>query len=352
MRKIFICIICCSCLITVNVFAASRATYGPIAANDTLWHIANELKPNNQVSVDQVMLAIFCYNEDAFSSSNINALKVGEIVRIPSIDRISSIQKDKAYREVEKQNIQWKKAHFKQPIKHHKPHKILKHKKKAKRTNPEQTELLPQQPIVEIPKAPAVQQPSVVTMPPPQPPAPSPQEIAFIAETNNRLEAINANNTAMHAQVIQLNEKMSYLEQNLEQLKKYILESQKTFWDNLKPLQQYAVKLATHLGQPLFTILFVCIVILLLLILFYLLFRHRKDSVLTTAPRRDIVFAKEEYNLMESKEGVAAKLNLARAYTDMGKITEARIMLDEVLENGSLSEQAEAKELLAKIGKS
>ncbi|CAL7962927.1 pilus assembly protein FimV [Gammaproteobacteria bacterium] len=345
MRKNFICIIC-SFLITVSAFATSSMIYGPTTADDTLWHIANELKPNNEVSIEQVMLALFCHNEDAFSSSNINALKPGKIIKLPSIDGINSIPKDQAYLEVEKQNRQWKKAYLKRPIKHHKPAKVLK-PKKTKNTNLGQSrqpssaatlsEPLQQQPVVEIPPVQAIQQPLVAIMP--QPPTPSAQEIA---------EAINAKNSIVQAQVIQLNERISSLEQNVAQLKKYILESQKTFWDNLKPIQQYIAELATH-GQPLFTILFVCVVVLLLLILFYLLLRRRKSSVEANTPHHDVVFAKEEYDLMESKEGIAAKLNLARAYIDMGKGTEARIMLDEALANGSSSEQAEAKELLAKI---
>jgi len=366
MRKNFICIIC-SFLITVSVFAASSTTYGPTKADDTLWHIANELRPNADVSIQQVMLALFCHNEDAFSCSNINGLEPGKIIKLPSVDEISSIPKDKAYFEVEKQNRQWKKVYLRQPIKHHKTAKVLKSKKahlkqrvkhhkstrvlklkKATDTNPEQS----RQPSSVTTSSEPLQQP-VAKIPlveiTPQTPTPSAQEIAFIAETNNRLEAINAKNSIMQAQVVQLNERISSLEQNVEQLKKYILESQKTFWDSLKSVQQYAAKLATHLGQPLFTILFVCVVILLLLILFYLLPRRRKDF---NAPHRNVVFAKEEYNLMESKEGIAAKLNLARAYIDMGKGTEAHDMLDEVLVNGSPSEQIEAKELLAKIKKS
>lgn len=330
MRKLCIYIIC-GFLITASAFASSNTTYGPTTANDTLWHIASELKPNNMVSVEQVMLAIFCNNEDAFSCSNINALKSGRIIKLPGIDGIISIPKDQAYIEVEKQNRQWKKVRLKQSIKRYiKRHKSIKTLKpeKPKRASPEQSSSSPQQPV---------QQQVVVVAPPP---VPSAQEIAFIAETNSRLEAINAKNSAVQTQVVQLSEKISYLEQNIEQLKKSILESQKTFWDNLKPMQQYADKLAMRLGQPLFTILFVCVVILLLLVLFYLLPSRRRSSA---------VFPEEEYNLMESKEGIAAKLNLARAYIDMGKGTQARVMLDEVLVNGSPSEQAEAKELLAKI---
>lgn len=358
MRKNLVCVIC-GFLITLSAFAAPSTTYGPTTASDTLWHIANELKPDADVSVQQVMLALFCYNEDAFSSGNINSLEPGNIIKLPSIDEIASIPRDQAYLEVEKQNRQWKKEYLKQPIKHKRSPKTLKSKKIKKYTNANlkqpnkppkviaSSEQL-QQPVVSSPPVQAVQ-PIIVAAP--QPPTPSAQEVAFIAEAKNNLAAIEAKNSMMQTQVAQLNQKIDSLEQNLEQLKKCILDSQKSFWDNFVPMQQYVAKLAISLGKPLFTTLFVGVIILLLLVLFYLFPRRRKSSVVANAPYRDATLAKEEYNFMESKEGVTAKLNLARAYIDMGRETTASCMLSEVLVNGSPSEQAEAKELLTKIKK-
>jgi FimV-like protein len=105
------------------------------------------------------------------------------------------------------------------------------------------------------------------------------------------------------------------------------------------------------LGQPLFTILLVCVIVLLLLILLCLSVRRRKryDAAKFLSPNANP--HEGECDFMEGKEGVAAKLNLARAYIDMGKEAEAHVMLDEVLAKGSASEQEKAKELLAEIKK-
>jgi FimV-like protein len=102
-------------------------------------------------------------------------------------------------------------------------------------------------------------------------------------------------------------------------------------------------------------VLIICVVALLLLMLVCLFVgrcRGRKCSIGSCAQSEEPAkFDKEEFSVMESKEGIAAKLNLARAYIDMGSEDEAQVVLEEVLENGSSSEQSEAKELLEKITK-
>jgi len=65
-------------------------TFGPTGPSDTLWTIASRVRPNDNVSMQQVMLAIQDLNPDAFMGNNINRLKRGEVLRIPSIDQIQS----------------------------------------------------------------------------------------------------------------------------------------------------------------------------------------------------------------------------------------------------------------------
>ena len=49
------------------------------------------------------------------------------------------------------------------------------------------------------------------------------------------------------------------------------------------------------------------------------------------------------------QEGIATKIDLARAYLDMGDADGARSMLEEVVAEGSESQKAEAKKLLSEI---
>ncbi|MDI9245502.1 FimV/HubP family polar landmark protein [Marinobacter sp. CHS3-4] len=79
-------------------------TLGPTNSADTLWTIAAQVRPNNDVSMQQVMLAIQDLNPDAFINSNINRLKRGEILRVPDEGQIRSRSKARANQEVAVQN--------------------------------------------------------------------------------------------------------------------------------------------------------------------------------------------------------------------------------------------------------
>lgn len=64
--------------------------YGPVAAGETLSGIARSIE-NRSGTLDQTMLALLKANPDAFYKSNINALKRGAILRIPSDKEISEV---------------------------------------------------------------------------------------------------------------------------------------------------------------------------------------------------------------------------------------------------------------------
>lgn len=56
--------------------------YGPVAAGETLWRIATKVRPSNQVSMAQVMEAIYQANPAAFAGSY-ETLKKGSMLTIP-----------------------------------------------------------------------------------------------------------------------------------------------------------------------------------------------------------------------------------------------------------------------------
>ena len=85
--------------------------YGPVAAGKTLWSIANQVRPDPSISVNQVMLALLRVNPDAFASSNINQLKRGAVLRIPSRDDIAALTPDDAAALVREQAAAWKSPH-------------------------------------------------------------------------------------------------------------------------------------------------------------------------------------------------------------------------------------------------
>ncbi len=81
--------------------------YGPVRRSDTLWAIAGRLvEQSSLVTRNQMMLAIYQANPDAFNG-NINRLKAGMILRVPSTSEIAYGSRE-ATSEVRRQNQQWR----------------------------------------------------------------------------------------------------------------------------------------------------------------------------------------------------------------------------------------------------
>ncbi|MBP6681890.1 MAG: FimV family protein [Halioglobus sp.] len=78
-----------------------------IHRDDTLWRIASRARPGN-ASVHQTMLEIQRLNPDAFIGGNINLIKSGYIIYLPSENDISSGSEPEAAAEVRKQNEDWR----------------------------------------------------------------------------------------------------------------------------------------------------------------------------------------------------------------------------------------------------
>jgi len=79
-------------------------TLGPTGPSDTLWNIAESVRPDSSVSMQQVMLALQDLNPDAFIAGNINRLKRGEVLRVPDMEQIRSRSRAEANRQVAAQN--------------------------------------------------------------------------------------------------------------------------------------------------------------------------------------------------------------------------------------------------------
>jgi pilus assembly protein FimV len=72
----------------------------------TLWGITAQVKPDSRLTMNQTMLAIFEANPDAFGG-NINLLRAGSSLRIPSADEIFQIGRGDALSEVQRQHAAW-----------------------------------------------------------------------------------------------------------------------------------------------------------------------------------------------------------------------------------------------------
>lgn len=87
--------------------SSSARSFGPVGADDTMWAIALKVRPNRGVSVQQTMLAIQRLNPDAFINGNINLLKRGKVLRVPSATEIEQLNARQAISAVADQNTAW-----------------------------------------------------------------------------------------------------------------------------------------------------------------------------------------------------------------------------------------------------
>jgi pilus assembly protein FimV len=86
--------------------AEPKLTQYTTANNDTLWEIAERVK--NGGTVQQTMLAIQALNPDAFIAGNINRLKKGQVLRLPSPQESTALAQPRAVAEVAEQNRAWR----------------------------------------------------------------------------------------------------------------------------------------------------------------------------------------------------------------------------------------------------
>jgi pilus assembly protein FimV len=88
--------------------ASSGTTKYRVRSGDTLYKIASKMKPGG-VTSDQMMLAIFRANPNAFRKDNINYLKAGAVLQMPGTSQASGVTSQEAKRTVRKHYAEWKK---------------------------------------------------------------------------------------------------------------------------------------------------------------------------------------------------------------------------------------------------
>jgi len=95
--------------VSAPALPAAGDTYGPVQRNETLWGISRRLRGDAPVDINQIMLAIYRANPEAFGG-NINQLKRGAILRVPDSEELSRIGRGEAFSEVRRQNERGKSA--------------------------------------------------------------------------------------------------------------------------------------------------------------------------------------------------------------------------------------------------
>ncbi len=81
--------------------------YGIVRKGDNLWTIAEKLRPDESISVYQVMMALLQSNPDAFVDGNVNRLKVGHVLRIDDASLLTAMSPKEAALEFQAQTEAW-----------------------------------------------------------------------------------------------------------------------------------------------------------------------------------------------------------------------------------------------------
>ena len=79
-----------------------------VQADETLWRIASRNRPTGSVSVQQMMVVIQQMNQDAFINGNVNLVREGAVLRLPSEQEVREISTRDAIARVAEQNRQWR----------------------------------------------------------------------------------------------------------------------------------------------------------------------------------------------------------------------------------------------------
>lgn len=91
-------------------------SYGPVRPNDTLWVIANKMRPDPSITVNQMMAALVLNNPQAFYNGNVNQLKAGYVLRIDDPASITALSVAQADAEIERQRAEWNARKSGQPM--------------------------------------------------------------------------------------------------------------------------------------------------------------------------------------------------------------------------------------------
>lgn len=90
--------------------SADPGEYGPVKRGESLSKIASGLGLRREFSLDQTMLALLQANPDAFLGDDVNRLRSGAVLRVPSRDDVARIAPEEAAQVVRQQMRQWRQS--------------------------------------------------------------------------------------------------------------------------------------------------------------------------------------------------------------------------------------------------
>ena len=82
----------------------TNETYGPVQRHENLWEVAKALRDDSPFTHEQIAVALYRTNPQAFGHNNINTLKAGSVLRIPTQEFIAEIDPEQARLEFARQH--------------------------------------------------------------------------------------------------------------------------------------------------------------------------------------------------------------------------------------------------------
>jgi pilus assembly protein FimV len=86
--------------------SAGAKEYGPVKSGETLAQIAKEVKPEG-VTLEQMVVALYRNNPDAFIRKNLNLVRTGKILRVPEREEVASVSSGEAATEFRTHVTDW-----------------------------------------------------------------------------------------------------------------------------------------------------------------------------------------------------------------------------------------------------
>ncbi|MGO3848109.1 MAG: FimV/HubP family polar landmark protein, partial [Pseudoalteromonas prydzensis] len=90
-------------------YGVQGRSIGPIKPTDTLWRIAAKIRPDNSVSIYQVMQALYEKNPQSFLDQNLNHMRDGAYLKIPTLTEIQGVSPELAKQRSEQDDELWEK---------------------------------------------------------------------------------------------------------------------------------------------------------------------------------------------------------------------------------------------------
>ncbi len=89
-------------------FVPATGAYGPTQAGETAWKIAERVRPDGEVSIEQSLMALVSENPDAFVGGNANRMQAGRILKVPDKARMLALSHAQARAEFQRHNTEWR----------------------------------------------------------------------------------------------------------------------------------------------------------------------------------------------------------------------------------------------------